>query len=381
MKLNVENFLIDKLTKKLSVMVIESDKFIYDNFDEYLNGIFRNVVYCSNENDVLTSFQSQKPDLVFIDLQVKDLQSFKLVKKIKDNFPTQIFIAVSDTKDPDLLIKIIKHRFQNFIQKSFDINILKDTIVECMECVIVSMPDKLSDQEIEKVKDITIDEALDTLLDNNENEIELINHYKGIPIMKDALLIDKIGDTIQVRINDIQSHALEYSRHVMISSKFLSNNILGFLKSIDTQKNIVYLDNLSFINSYAHHRKNVRVVPDKSLHLSYELMGTKYRCDVVDMSESYCLISFDKLPEKFKISESLLFYISFKVPYLKMRTTRSFCYSYKEKFMIEDIFKVGNKTKVLLHFSLEGEKAKSLHDYIYFRSLNLIREYKKGNFK
>ncbi len=382
MKVKVENFLIDRLTKKISVAVIESDGYIYRNFKDYLNLIFEKVNYCFDSSDVESLFKLQKPDLVFIDLQTKNLHPFKLIEEIRGKHPYQIFIAVSNTKDPDLLIKVIKSKCNDLILKKFDLNVLKDAVIESLEYVIRNHPEKLLDQELEKVKDISVDEALDILIDNYNFDIELVNHYKGIPIIKDAALVDKSGDNVLVKIKDIQGNALEHSHHAIISSRFLSNDIYATLKSLDMEKNIACFEKLSFINSYVHHRKNVRVVPDDSFKMFYEIKGIKHKCNVIDISQNYCLISLDTVPNEFNISGSLDFYLSFKLPSQSLaRRISSLSHALKASFTINDIFSINGKTKILLAFSLNDEDDRLLHDYIYARSLTLIKEYKSKEFK
>ena len=194
--------------------------------------------------------------------------------------------------------------------------------------------------------------------------------------------MDKSGDTVSIRIKDIQSNALEYSHHAIISSRFLSNDIYATLKSLDIKKNIACFEKLSFINSYVHHRKNVRVVPDDSFKMFYEINGIKHKCSVVDISQNYCLISLDKPGKEFKVSSKLPFYFSFKLPQQNFaKGTASLIHAVKAKFTISDIFTMDGKSKILLSFSLDGQNERLLHDYIYARSLSLIREYKNKEFK
>ncbi len=378
----MENFLIQRVTNKLSIAVVESDNYFNKNFDGYLHEIFERVSYCYDSSDLLDVFKLKKPDIVFIDLQTKNLHPFKLIEQIKEQFHSRVFIAVSSTKDPDLLIKVIKSGCNNIILKKFDLNVLKDTVIECLDHLIMEDPEKILQQELESAAYKSVDEALNTLIENNSFDLELVNHYKGIPIIKDASLVDKSGDTVSIRIKDIQSNALEYSHHAIISSRFLSNDIYATLKSLDIKKNIACFEKLSFINSYVHHRKNVRVVPDDSFKMFYEINGIKHKCSVVDISQNYCLISLDKPGKEFKVSSKLPFYFSFKLPQQNFaKGTASLIHAVKAKFTISDIFTMDGKSKILLSFSLDGQNERLLHDYIYARSLSLIREYKNKEFK
>ena len=113
MKIKVENFLLEKLTKKLSCTVIESENYLFENFNDYLVDVFSAVNYSFDEKEILNGVSKNESDIIFFDMQTKNLNFFRTVEKIRDINPRQTVVALSETKDSDILIKIIKHKSLN----------------------------------------------------------------------------------------------------------------------------------------------------------------------------------------------------------------------------------------------------------------------------
>lgn len=374
----MENFLINTITSKLNILILESDSYFRINFNDYLNEIFNSVTYCNDEKSFVELFNKTKADIVFVDLQTESIDIFAMIKSLDKILLKTVLIAVSDNKDSHQLIKVIKHRFYDILFKKFSAEVLKTSIVESLSWILIANSNELLKQDIENIKSLNVNEMVNSLIEKDYKKVELINHFKGIPVMKEAFIIDFKNNTLNIKTKQIQLNAMADSGHTVVTSKYLSKNIFAKVGKFDQKNSLVQLTDLKFIDSHSEHRKNVRIVPDKSFNLLYEDDGKKHKCNVVDISPEHILVSFENLPLKFKISTKIFFYLSFRSPIGKVNDNNFSIHYFKRYFIIENIFKVKDKIKVLIKLDLEEFESNKFNDYIYYRSLMIIKEYKKA---
>jgi CheY-like chemotaxis protein len=372
-----EQYILNKLTKNLTALVIQSSHEIENNFKDYFHELFINVQYLEKYNEIQEYLKNKKPDYIFLDLQTSNIEPFKLIEEIQSRFPKQIILVTSSSKDPDTLIKCIDYNIASFLPKPLTLTIIKDKIIHCLEYLVMNDPSLIYNTNLSSLYE-TPYEAVKYLIENKNCEIELINHYKGVPLIRQASILDIENEIVYVKIKDIQKYILEYSHHSIMSSRYLSYDIYAYLKDVDNEKDIASFHQLSFIKSYVHHRQYIRIVPDNFFYITVIIDKKKYKCDVINLSIKYALVSLPQMFSNLNINSEIQLIISFKLNHLhEINTFES--HTIQTQAIINRILNENNEIRALFYFELEGKEYKSLKEYIYARSLMLIKEFKRNN--
>ncbi len=377
MKNTSEQYILNKLTKNLTALVIQSSHEIETQYKDYFHELFIEVAYVDKYNLVLEYLKHHKADYIFLDLQTSNIEPFKLIEEIRDQFPKQIIIAISGLKDPDILINCIDHNVSSFILKPLNLTVIKNKIIHCLEYLVINDPTLIYSTKLSKLYE-TPYEAVNYLLENKYHEIELINHYKGVPLIRQASILSIKDDTVKVKIKDIQKYILEYSKHSIISSHFLSYDIYADLIDIDNVNDIAIFSKLSFIKSYVHHRQYIRIIPDAFFYVTLMIDDKKHKYNVHNLSIKYALVTLQSSFANLNINSEITMVISFKLNHLS-GTNEFQSHSIQTKATINRVLNEDKEIKALFYFELNEKDTALLEEYIRARSLALIKEFKRNN--
>jgi len=372
-----EQYILNKLTKNLTALVIQSSREIETSFKDYFHELFVEVEYIEKYFEIKEYLKQNKPDYIFLDLQTTNIEPFKLIEEIRDILPKQIIIVISSAKDPDILIQCIDHNVSSFLSKPLNLTVIKDKIIHCLEYLVINDPTLIYKTKLSSLYE-TPYEAIKYLIDNNNLDIELINHYKGVPLIRQASILSIEDEIIRIKINDIQKYILEYSHHSIISSRYLSYDIYAYLKDVDNEKDIATFYKLSFIKSYVHHRQYIRIIPDNFFYITIIVDGKKYKCNVINLSIKYLLVFLPQTFPHLNINTEIELIISFKLNHL-IENDQFQSHTIQTKSIINRVFNENNEVKALLYFELKEKENKLLKEYIYARSLVLLKEFKRNN--
>lgn len=372
-----EQYILNKLTKNLTALIIQSNHEIEENFKDYFEELFSEAKFLDKYNLIQEYLKANKPDYIFLDLETINIEPFGLIEEIRSKFPRQVIIAISSSQDPDMFIQCIDHNLTSFLQKPLNLTMIKDKIIHCLEHLVLNDPTVIYKTKLSSLYD-TPYEAMKYLIEHKNFQIDLINHYKGVPIIRQASILDINNDVVRVQIKDIQKYILEYSHHSIISSRNLSYDIYAYLVDVDKENNIATFNNLTFIKSYVHHRQYVRIAPDNFFNITLISDEKKFKANVLNLSIKYALIALPQVFSNLNINSEIQLVLSFKLNHLFERNEFQ-SYAIQTKAIIKRVFNEDNELKALFHFELESKESKLLKDYIHARSLTLIKEFKKNN--
>ncbi|MDD2698936.1 MAG: response regulator [Arcobacteraceae bacterium] len=372
-----EQYILNKLTKNLTALIIQSTHEIENDFNDYFNELFIEVHYIDNYEKIKNYLKNNRPDYIFLDLQSNNIEPFQLIGEIHEINPKQVIIAMSALKDPDMLIHCIDYNISSFLLKPLNLTIIKNKIIHCLEYLVMNDPTIIYKTKLATLYETPYD-TIRYLIDNKNFDIELINHYKGVPLIRQASIIDIDNENIRVKIKDIQKYILEYSQHSIISSRYLSYDIYAYLANVDKEKDIATFTKLSFIKSYVHHRQYIRVIPDSYFDITIIINNKKYKCDVVNISLKYALLNLSLSSDNLNINSEIQMVISFKLNNFA-NSNEFYSHTIQTKATINRILHENGDLRGLFHFELEEKENKLLEEYIHARSLALIKEFKRNN--
>ena len=145
---------------------------------------------CANGREAIRAIKTQKPDLVFLDIQMPGFDGFSVVKGVMEIEPP-LFVFV--TAYQEHAIRAFEANAVNYLMKPVDEDKLADTI----ERVRQRLAEKRSAEEAEKLKDVLAEVSPESLEDMGETE-ESASRYEKMINVKDRGKIFRVDvDTIE----------------------------------------------------------------------------------------------------------------------------------------------------------------------------------------
>jgi two-component system LytT family response regulator len=145
---------------------------------------------CANGREAIRAIKTEKPDLVFLDIQMPGFDGFSVVKGVMEIEPP-LFVFV--TAYEEHAIRAFEANAVNYLMKPVDEDKLADTLAR----VRTRLAEKRSAEEAEKLKDVLAEVAPDAM-DNLPAEEESAARYERMINVKDRGQIFRVDvDTIE----------------------------------------------------------------------------------------------------------------------------------------------------------------------------------------
>jgi len=145
---------------------------------------------CANGREAIRAIKTEKPDLVFLDIQMPGFDGFSVVKGVMEIDPP-LFVFV--TAYGEHAIRAFEANAVHYLMKPVDADMLADTI----ERVRQRLADKRSSGEAEKLKDVLAEVAPDAM-ENMAPDEESAGRYEKIINVKDR------GQIFRVDVDSIE---------------------------------------------------------------------------------------------------------------------------------------------------------------------------------
>ncbi len=145
---------------------------------------------CANGREAIRAIKTEKPDLVFLDIQMPGFDGFSVVKGVMELEPP-LFVFV--TAYEEHAIRAFEANAVNYLMKPVDDDKLADTL----DRVRTRLAEKRSAEEAEKLKDVLAEIAPDAI-ENLPAEEESTGRYEKMINIKDRGQIFRVDvDTIE----------------------------------------------------------------------------------------------------------------------------------------------------------------------------------------
>jgi two-component system LytT family response regulator len=118
---------------------------------------------CANGREAIRKIKTEKPDLVFLDIQMPGFDGFSVVKGVMEIEPP-LFVFV--TAYQEHAIRAFEANAINYLMKPVDVDKLADTL----ERVRVRLSEKRSAEEAEKLKTVLAEVSPDTVVEGLTDE-------------------------------------------------------------------------------------------------------------------------------------------------------------------------------------------------------------------
>ena len=107
-------------TKKLSAQLVEGDPVTQEILSSTFKNFFNQLDITSNVENTLRNCKEKKPDVIFIDLDISEIDGIELVRKIYEINSKQIIVVLSGNQEIEQISKLIQLGIASFVQKPVD---------------------------------------------------------------------------------------------------------------------------------------------------------------------------------------------------------------------------------------------------------------------
>ena len=146
---------------------------------------------CANGREAIRKIKTEKPDLVFLDIQMPGFDGFSVVKGIMEIEPPLIVFV---TAYQEHAIRAFEANAVNYLMKPVDEDKLADTI----ERVRTRIAEKKSSEEAEKLMNVLAEVAPDAAEEFADSETESTDRFEKLINVKDRGQIFRVEvDTIE----------------------------------------------------------------------------------------------------------------------------------------------------------------------------------------
>ncbi|MHC3994524.1 response regulator [Sulfurimonas sp. HSL-1656] len=117
---NVDLVQLTEETKKMSAMVVEDEAVANELLSSTFKNFFKDVTSAFNGKEALELFKEKKPDIVFVDIIMPEMDGIELARKIREMNPQQMVVVISASNDIQKISETIEIGVNSFIQKPID---------------------------------------------------------------------------------------------------------------------------------------------------------------------------------------------------------------------------------------------------------------------
>lgn len=116
-----------------TVLFIEDEKEIRDNYIEYLKLHFETVYEAEDGLEAYKIYKEKKPDIMIVDINVPKLSGLELMKKIRKSDHSTKIIVLTAYETKELLLQVATLKLTSYLIKPVTRNTLNDALVKVID--------------------------------------------------------------------------------------------------------------------------------------------------------------------------------------------------------------------------------------------------------
>jgi len=376
---NVEHVVkLKEIASEYTILFVEDSKALQKQILIFLKKLFKEVYVGSDGLEGLELYKKHKPDLVLTDLTMPNMNGHDMIRNIKKINPDVEIVILSAHSDSETLMKSFHIGVSDFIAKPVNATKMITVFLKVLsnikrkEFQLVELAGREIVEESENKVDEDDSEILSFLLEN-EMKIDIVNHYKGVPLINSGNIITIIDDEITLRTTHIQLLAIKEEKGAILDSNLINEDIKCSLVSMNLDEYLVVLKKEKLFVPEYKDRTAVVVEPDKTAKcfiLSDKKLRQEVKLSEVSFKELFINVDEDKFAYKKHDILYILIVLShdennMPLEYIKLES-RVYKINKKENSSLD----------VILLIKESDEVENTLRKYIYKRESELIKEFK-----
>jgi len=102
----------------IKTIIVDDEELARERVRRFLaeNNNFKVVAECRNGKECIEAILKHKPDLIFLDIQMPEMDGFEVLHQLKDDLPTIIFVTAFD----EYAVKAFEVQALDYLLKPFD---------------------------------------------------------------------------------------------------------------------------------------------------------------------------------------------------------------------------------------------------------------------
>lgn len=198
------------MSEKLSLLLIDDHPLIRKGIIQLLD--LRPDISLSGEADGgadgLKLIPKNQPDLVLLDLNMRDMDGLTTLKKIKKEWPEIKVVVLTVSDNPQNIFEAFQHKADGYLLKNTDPEKIIDHLIEVMDGETVISP------EVSKIlASAPPQQSSDSALNLTNREEEVLR------LIADGLSNQEIGDRLGISVWTAKVHAKHILKKLGLSSR------------------------------------------------------------------------------------------------------------------------------------------------------------------
>jgi len=356
-----------------SVLIVEDSMHIQKQMKNFLGKLFEEVYLAENGLVGLDIFREKKPDLVLTDLTMPEMDGHEFIEELLKESPKTKIIVVSAHGYEENILKFRDMGVVGFIQKPVDFSFLVKSLIKAIdkfESELISINSKdvvFENKTLEKLNDIK----------KSGKKIELVNSFKGLPLIHVAFISNMTSNTISIQTEPIQIKAIRYEESTILEVDGIY--IQASLHDYNEKNQELIFKDFIELNISENSIKEFTVGPDKFFNASIFCKGERFSYEPVALSSKSILFETKHFNNSFEVGDEVDIVMGFSTIYKAAYENEI---THKErltcKSIVTEIAEYSNELrKIICSLELSLGNKKILEKYIYQREIKIIEEFKK----
>lgn len=239
------------------------------------------------------------------------------------------------------------------------------------ELNLMSLFDSNAARDDESAKDKMAILTLLQVVKDNSSEVKIHNFYKGLTIVNPAVITEINEENFTLKTVNTQLKIVQITKFMTITSEIFPKDVLcKSVKNIDSDNQIIVIDDVSFLSRSVVDRKYTRLEPDADHGCTLYFKNIKFpgESTVVDISEVSAKLKTNALPAGIEIGIKIKVVIS-----LKLKGRLITLSTLGSVYRIEENKRDYN---IVVLYELSQKNLNDIKAYLSNRQIELIREFK-----
>jgi YesN/AraC family two-component response regulator len=178
---------LKEIAKDLSALVVEDSITIQKQMQKFLEKLFGKVYVAKDGYEALEIYKEFKPNIILTDIQMPKMDGYELIQNLNTLNHTSKIIVFSAYGQAENVIKFLRMGVCDFIQKPVNFNQLTASLLKVTSGNICD-EEKFEDELLNDLK----------IIKDSKLPIKLINHYKGLPLIHEGIIVSLKEDSLQI---------------------------------------------------------------------------------------------------------------------------------------------------------------------------------------